>query len=377
MVPGCFTQELLKELHSNIYNSYTDNYDIDSLGPLQTTIRQRISRQVKGFLLKRKLLPRNDVATLFSAIQPLVWFFHRFEVLYDSLADVESRYLLVQVVAFRVLGHEKVRLPLNNVHFWKQRDVLRNLMDTGDTFVAGHYRMCLFDLYHIGYAIKLYSPPTGPQPIFLLKQYEYRSEAVHIKAEQGDVVIDAGGCWGDTALYFAYEVGETGQVYSVEFINSNLKIMEKNLQLNNALRKRIKIVERPLWSKPDVALYFKDHGPSSRGALEVANGDEESVRHTTTTIDAMVEQNRLSKVDFIKMDVESAEPEALRGAEKTMRQFRPKLAISVYHSVSDFVDVFEFVSSLNLGYKFYLGHYTMHWHETVLFAVIDGVSREF
>jgi len=84
MVPGCFTQELLKELHSNIYNSYTDNYDIDSLGPLQTTIRQRISRQVKGFLLKRKLLPRNDVATLFSAIQPFVWFFHRFEVLYDS-----------------------------------------------------------------------------------------------------------------------------------------------------------------------------------------------------------------------------------------------------------------------------------------------------
>src|SRR5690349_15554655 len=117
MVPGCFTQELLKELHSNIYNSYTDNYDTDSLGVPQITIRERISQRVRSFLLKRKLLPQSDIATFFSAIQPFVWFFHRLEVLYDSLADPESKYLLVQVVAFRVLGHEKVRLPLNNKHF--------------------------------------------------------------------------------------------------------------------------------------------------------------------------------------------------------------------------------------------------------------------
>jgi hypothetical protein len=79
-------------------------------------------------------------------------------------------------------------------------------------------------------------------------------------------------------------------------------------------------------------------------------------------------------VDFIKMDVEGAEVEALRGAENTIRKFRPKLAISVYHSISDFVDVFELISSLNLGYRFYLGHYTIHWYETILFAMCDPTS---
>ena len=292
---------------------------------------------------------------------------------YGLFQDQLSRDLFVRLLAYRILGHRHVRLPLNNEKYWQVRRSVDKYAENRGT-VTGVPILGSLDLFNFN-GIRLHAHPLNILNTFLLEQYRCARGGIGVRRD--DVVIDAGGCWGDTALYFAYEVGETGQVYSVEFINSNLKIMEKNLQLNNALRKRIKIVERPLWSKPDVALYFKDRGPSSRGALEVANGDEESVRHTTTTIDAMVEQNQLSKVDFIKMDVESAEPEALRGAEKTIRQFRPKLAISVYHSVSDFVDVFEFVSSLNLGYKFYLGHYTMHWHETVLFAVSDGVSREF
>ncbi len=305
-------------------------------------------------------------------MRPIVWFFHRFEVLYAALADVESRYLLIQIIAFRVLGHRKVRLPLNNEHFWKQREVLNGLMKSGDALDAGKYKLRLFDLTHIGYPIALYAPPSGPQNVFLLKQYEYRSGAVHIKAAPGDTVVDGGACWGDTALYFAHEVGESGKVYAFELINSNLTVLKKNLNLNASLEKQVEIVNRPLWSKSNVPLYFKDRGPSSRGAVDRRSDDGESEKHFTTTIDDLVHHNRLKKVDFIKMDVEGAEVEVLHGAEKTMRRFRPKLAISVYHSISDFVDVFEFISRLDLGYRFYLGHYTIHWHETVLFAMSDG-----
>lgn len=48
---------------------------------------------------------------------------------------------------------------------------------------------------------------------------------------------------------------------------------------------------------------------------------------------------------------------------------RPKLAIAIYHSIEDFVNIPKWLMGLDLNYWFYLGHYTIHAEETVLFAV--------
>ena len=69
------------------------------------------------------------------------------------------------------------------------------------------------------------------------------------------------------------------------------------------------------------------------------------------------------------MDIEGSEPEALKGVEKTIKKFRPKLAISLYHSLSDFSTIPQYLNSLNLDYLFYLDHRTIYQNETVLFAV--------
>ena len=39
---------------------------------------------------------------------------------------------------------------------------------------------------------------------------------------------------------------------------------------------------------------------------------------------------------YLKMDVEGAEREAIAGAEKTIRQYAPKLNIAAYHRSEDF-----------------------------------------
>ena len=78
----------------------------------------------------------------------------------------------------------------------------------------------------------------------------------------------------------------------------------------------------------------------------------------------------LSKVNFIKMDIEGAELAALHGAEITLRQFRPKLAICVYHQLEDFWTIPQFLDGLDLGYRFYLRHFTAYGEETVLFAEV-------
>jgi len=71
---------------------------------------------------------------------------------------------------------------------------------------------------------------------------------------------------------------------------------------------------------------------------------------------------------FICMDVEGAEPEVLKGAEKMIRANRPDLGISVYHAPHHLWQIPLYLKSLNLHYRFYLRNYTTFITETVLYA---------
>jgi hypothetical protein len=108
---------------------------------------------------------------------------------------------------------------------------------------------------------------------------------------------------------------------------------------------------------------FRDNGPGSRPAA-----DSRGVEVETQTIDDLVAANSLDRVDFIKMDIEAAEPDALMGAEQTLRKHRPQLAISIYHDARHFACIPNWLADLNLGYRFFIDHFTIHSEETVLFA---------
>jgi hypothetical protein len=77
-------------------------------------------------------------------------------------------------------------------------------------------------------------------------------------------------------------------------------------------------------------------------------------------------------VHCIKLDVEGAELPVLQGAVETMRRYRPKLMISIYHNRSngnDYIDILPWLRELGLGYRFYAGHHTSWFSETILYGV--------
>jgi len=88
-------------------------------------------------------------------------------------------------------------------------------------------------------------------------------------------------------------------------------------------------------------------------------------------LDRFVVQNK-TRIDFIKMDIEGAEPNALRGAEETIRRDRPALQICLYHSPEHLWEIPEYVKSLVPGYTFHIGHHGIIRTDTVLYATCKG-----
>jgi FkbM family methyltransferase len=75
-------------------------------------------------------------------------------------------------------------------------------------------------------------------------------------------------------------------------------------------------------------------------------------------------------VTFIKADVEGYELKCLRGAERLIKNHKPKIAFCTYHKPEDIFDFIEYISALVPEYKFKLRHHSHIWHETVLYAFI-------
>ena len=84
-------------------------------------------------------------------------------------------------------------------------------------------------------------------------------------------------------------------------------------------------------------------------------------------IDSVIGQG---KCDYIKMDIEGAEMNAIKGAKETIIKNKPKLAISIYHSNQDMIDIIEYVHQLVPEYRLYVRAHTMGIAETILYALI-------
>lgn len=361
-----FIMNLIKEILSDVYQYHHDNTDYERF-PLTVRksflhyISERIKQKIDNVLSRTYRHNQNNIQEFYGLMGGL-------SDLYNILADGYSKDLLVKIIAYRILGKERVKLPLNNQEYWDKRKSVNSLIQNYEKLFVEtmNWKLSLFKLDAINYPIQIFLMPMQICTRFLLKSYEYNKHSLVLKAEEGDVIIDAGGCWGDTALYFASEVGKNGYVYTFEFVPANLKILEKNLNLNSNLQSRIRVINNAIWDKTGELLSFSDNGPGTSVRKEEILSASGAI--STVTIDDFVEKERLQKVNFIKMDIEGAELNALKGSIKTLRRFRPKLAISLYHNLNDFITIPEFLTSLNLGYDFYLDHFTIHAEETVLFG---------
>jgi FkbM family methyltransferase len=178
---------------------------------------------------------------------------------------------------------------------------------------------------------------------------------------EGDVVIDVGAYTGDTVVIFSKLVGEEGRVIAFEPDTHNFEGLAKTIQ--NLHLKNVVALKKALWSRKAVVRFAETHTIGSSMFLPRERARIRRIR--ATTLDEEVRRLNLDRVDFIKMDVEGAEIEILKGARRTLREKAPHLAIATYHVVRGRQTREEVEKILKrLGYE----TKTVCWPETITAA---------
>ena len=192
--------------------------------------------------------------------------------------------------------------------------------------------------------------------IFGLKQYDIKNI---FEVKNDAVIFDIGAWKGDTAYFFSKKCSDNAQIYAFEPDNYAYEILQKiknKYKLNNVITKNI------LFSNAEKEIDFvsmiKNTPASKKNAI---------------TIDKFVEENNIEKIDYIKMDVEGAERTILEGGVKTIKKFKPHLAIAIYHGgklfMEDFYDIPLFIKNImGEDYQYYIRTFSPWCGETILFC---------
>lgn len=175
-------------------------------------------------------------------------------------------------------------------------------------------------------------------------------------------IVDAGAFDGGSYSKFRKLCGNEVVIHSFEPIPENYEKLKNKLQTND----RANIRNVGLWSKK-TSLPFDLNSAASRVITDNSSGHELPV----------VPLDDFSLVvDYIKMDIEGAETNALIGAMDTIKRCQPNLAISIYHSFQDFIELPHMIMQLLPDHVFFLGHHysenqgeIFYDYETVFYAI--------
>ncbi|MDO8554718.1 MAG: FkbM family methyltransferase [Candidatus Micrarchaeota archaeon] len=152
----------------------------------------------------------------------------------------------------------------------------------------------------------------------------------HIK--KGDIVVDAGAYHGLFALVVSKMIGENGKVICLEPDNLNIKILRKTMKINNC--NNVIALENAIWSK-DENLDFAALGNQCSTLFEHQSNRSEKIPKNSivkgVSLQSIMTQLNIKKIDFVKMDIEGAELEVIEGCLELLKTQNINFAIASYH----------------------------------------------
>ena len=135
----------------------------------------------------------------------------------------------------------------------------------------------------------------------------------------GDIFLDVGAYIGFGTMRLSELVGSQGKVIAFECNPDIQKLLVKNV-LENKLS-NVTVIDKAIWNKNEEVM-LGEAEPQGRSLIE----GNKTLKVEGITIDSIVEELKLPKVDFISLTINGAEIEALQGAKRTLERYHPSLS---------------------------------------------------
>ena len=202
---------------------------------------------------------------------------------------------------------------------------------------------------------KLGAGPEGLRGVWRKDQYFPQDI---FRLSDREVFVDGGAYTGDTLLAFIRKTkGEYERCYAFEPAPGNLAKL--NLLAEKQRFRDVSVIGKGLWSMAETLRFAAAEGLAGSAISRAGN--------TSIAVDSV--DNVAPDATFIKLDVEGAELEALKGAAGTIKRNRPKVAVCLYHRPGDLFEIPLFLKSLVPEYRFYLRQHQPVSCELVLYAL--------
>lgn len=164
--------------------------------------------------------------------------------------------------------------------------------------------------------IKRYWGPSSTEKSKLYGKY--------FDIKPGEIIVEAGAFIGYYVVRAAEMVGDTGKVIAIEAVPENFEIMKRNVEANHL--SNVILVNKAVWNSSTKIKFYREGKQIGSITQEVVDTDQ-YIEVQAETIDAMLSENGITKIDFIRIQLNGVELEALEGMNHTL-SYHPKVLVA-------------------------------------------------
>jgi FkbM family methyltransferase len=193
----------------------------------------------------------------------------------------------------------------------------------------------------------------------------------HFTPKEGDIVVDIGAHMGRYTIISSKRVGANGKVVAIEADPSNFEMLKSNIKLNQLTN--VTPLNYAVYSKETkIKLYLPEveSGYTIYNTIisNRARTEDKFVEVNANTLDYLLQLNeiRQEEVNWIKIDVEGAEFEVLKGATNVLSKSKDIALLIEVHGLDNHRPILEFVSSYNFKIEFEKSNKIGDWRHIVL-----------
>jgi FkbM family methyltransferase len=274
------------------------------------------------------------------------------------LFSVRLIYLGVRVILRIILGKER------RDRVYKEKDInFKDFLYRSLKLLGIEKSVMLkFDVPKYGYRVYC---PINKEDFAIMSRHE--DEIIdHFNTKQGDIVVDVGAHMGKYTIIASKQVGANGKVIAIEAHPGNYEMLNHNIKLNgltNVIPLNYAVYSKETKIKlflPDEESGYTMHHSvmfnylSSKYPLQ-GKDNEKFIEVNANTLDNLLQKNGISQVNWIKIDVEGAEFEVLKGSANILSTSKDINLLIEIHNPGDtnhYKQIIDFLKSYNFKIEF-------------------------